>query len=198
MRRLTGSAIALTLLGAAFPAGLAGAEGGSLFDVNLGLSLWTVVIFLSLLAVLRKFAWGPILAAAGEREASIQRSLDEAAARHAEALRLLEEHKLQMMDARRQVQDIIAEGKAAGERVRLELEEKARAEGQRMLERARAEIERERDAAVADLRRESVDLALAAAGRLLSQKLDGEADRELVLGYVSDLNRRAEREGAQA
>ena len=71
------------------------AEGGgaALFDVNLGLSVWTVVVFGLLLVVLGKFAWGPILEAAQTREQRIQSALDEAALRQAEAATLLEEHR---------------------------------------------------------------------------------------------------------
>ena len=123
------------------------AEGGgaALFDVNLGLSLWTVVVFGLLLVVLGKFAWGPIIEAAQAREQSIQSALDEAALRQEEAASLLEEHRAQLAQSRRQAQEIVNEGKAAGELVRREIEEKARAEGQALLERAKREIKRERD-----------------------------------------------------
>jgi F-type H+-transporting ATPase subunit b len=57
-----------------------------------------------------------------------------------------------------------------------------------MIERARKEIERERDQAIESLRRESVELALSAASRLLHQKLDTEADRKLVEGYLGGLD----------
>lgn len=167
------------------------AGGAALFDPNLGLSLWTVVIFLALLGILWRFAWGPILAAATTREERIQKSLDEAAARQAEAAALLEQHRAQLADARRQVQEMIAEGKAAGERLRKDIEEKARAEAQATLGRARKEIVREKDAALGELRRETVELALAAASKLLEKKLDAAADRELVLGYIGDLTREA-------
>jgi F-type H+-transporting ATPase subunit b len=162
--------------------------GGALFDVNLGLTLWTVVIFLALVAVLWKFAWGPILAAAATREERIQKALDEAAQRQAEALSLLEQQKAQLADARRQVQEIINDGKAAGERVRRDIEEKARTEAQSIVERARKDITREKEAALDELRRESVDLALAAAAKLMDRKLDPQTDRELVLGYIDELS----------
>ena len=162
--------------------------GAALFSLNYGLSLWTVVIFLALLAVLWKFAWGPILGAAAAREQHIQQALDEAAQRQAEAARLLEQQNAQLADARRQVQEIVAEGKAAGERLRREIEEKARSEGQSIIERARKDIARERDAAIDELRKESVELALAAAARLMDRKLDPQTDRELVLGYIKDLS----------
>jgi len=192
------AAASLVLSGLFFPSEAYGAEGGAtIFDVNLGLSLWTVVIFLALLGILWKFAWGPILSAAQGREDRIQESLDVAAARQADAIRMLEEHRSQLADARRQVQEIIAEGKAAGERVRREIEEKSRAEAQRTLDQARKEIGREKDAALLELREQSVDLALAAAARLMERKLDPETDREFVLGYINDMTRPAQ-DGARA
>jgi F-type H+-transporting ATPase subunit b len=107
----------------------------------------------------------------------------------------LEEHREQLADARRQANELIAEGKAAGDNLRKEIEEKARAEAQGIAERARVEIERERDAALDVLRREAVDLALAAASRLIQENLDQAKDRALAEQYLSDLGGGA---GAQA
>jgi len=170
-----------------------GAEGGGgLFDINTGLSTWTLLVFGALVFVLGKYAWGPILEAVDAREKGIQAAIDGAADQNAEAARLLEEHKSQLADARRQSNDLIAEGKAAGESVRKDIEEKARAEAQAIVERARSEIERERDAALEMLRKESVELALAAASRLMSENLDQAKDRELVEKYLRELGKGAE------
>lgn len=164
-----------------------GEGGGGLYDINTGLSFWTLVVFGILVFLLSKFAWGPILGAVNAREAGIQSALDEAAARNNEAARLLAEHKEQLADARRQANELIAEGKAAGESVRKDIEDKARQEAQGIVERARREIERERDAALDMLRRESVELALAAASRLMHENLDQAKDRALVERYLSGL-----------
>lgn len=184
------------------PAWAAGSGGFDLFGINPGLSIWTGVIFLVLLGILWKFGFGPLLAALESRESHIQSALDESAAKQEEAQRLLKEHKQQLADARRQAQEIVAEGKAAGERVRREIEAKAREEGQNLIARARDEIEREKDAALDELRRESVDLALAAASRLMSERMDGERDRELVRDYLAGLaddeGGGGAREGAEA
>ena len=170
--------------------------GGGLFSINAGLSVWTVVIFAALLITLWRFAWGPILSAVEAREKGIQGALEEAKKRQEEAARLLEEHKNQLSDARRQAQEILAEGREAAGRLRKELEGKAREESEAILARARSEIEREKEAAVDALRRESVDLALAAASKLLHQKLDAEQDRRLVTEYVDGLA--AKSPGAEA
>lgn len=165
-----------------------GGEGTTpLFTVNLGTTVWTAIVFLALLGILWKFAWGPILGAVEARESGIQSKLDEAASRNEEAAKLLAEHKEQLADARRQANELIAEGKAAGEHLRKDIEEKARAEAQGIVDRARAEIERERDQAIEALRRESVDLALAAASRLMQENLDQDKDRQLVERYLSEM-----------
>jgi F-type H+-transporting ATPase subunit b len=164
-----------------------GEGGGGLYDINTGLSVWTLIVFAILVALLGKFAWGPILKMVEEREKGIQAKLDEAAALNADAAKLLEQHREQLADARRQASELIAEGRTAAERVRKELEEKARAEGQAILERARAGIERERDAAIDMLRRESVDLALAAASKLMHENLDQAKDRALVERFIGEL-----------
>jgi F-type H+-transporting ATPase subunit b len=183
---------ALAWLTAAVPAPLLAAEGEGttpLFTVNLGTTVWTTLVFFLLLGILWKFAWGPILAAVDAREKAIQSALDEAARQNQDAARLLEEHRRQLADARRQAGDLVAEGKAAGEKVRKDIEERARAEGQAMVERAKHEIERERDAALDALRRESVDLALAAASRLMLERMDQAKDRQHVERFLDEISK---------
>ena len=172
-----------------------GEGGGGLYDINTGLSTWTLIVFGVLLFLLGRFAWAPILGAVEAREAGIQSAIDEAKRQNAEAARLLAEHQEQLGDARRQANELIAEGKTAGETLRREIEEKARVEGQAIVERARAEIERERDAALDALRRESVDLALAAASHLMNESFDQAKDRALVERYLDGLGGQT---GAQA
>lgn len=188
--RTTRALVVPAVLAALTPVSLLAAEGEGttpLFTVNLGTTVWTTLVFFALLGILWKFAWGPILAAVDAREKAIQGALDEAARQNQDAARLLEEHRQQLADARRQAGDLIAEGKVAGEKVRKEIEEKARAEGQAMVERAKHEIERERDAALDALRRESVDLALAAASRLMLEKMDQAKDRQHVERFLEEI-----------
>ena len=181
---------ALLVASASLPEAVWAAAGegeGGLYDINTGLSFWTLVVFGILVFLLSKFAWGPILGAVQAREEGIQSAIDKANSANEEAAQLLAEHKAQLADARRQASELIAEGKAAGDTVRREIEEKARVEAQGMVDRARAEIERERDAALDTLRKESVDLALAAAARLMQENLDQTKDRQMVERYLSEL-----------
>ncbi|TVP56080.1 MAG: ATP synthase F0 subunit B [Gemmatimonadales bacterium] len=166
---------------------LAQGGGGGLVSVDLGIVILTIAVFGLVLWVLGKYAWKPILGALDAREAGVRNSIEQAAAMREEAQALLEEHREQLASSRKESQQIVADGRAAAERIRSELEEKARAEGDRILERARIEIQRERDRALESVREEAVDLALAAASSILSEKLTDERDRQLVAGYLKEL-----------
>ncbi len=167
----------------------------SLFAVDFGLSVWTLLTFATLLFILAKFAWKPLLGALDAREKSIQDNIDEAKRQRDEADALLAQYREQLAEGRRQAQAVVAESRAAAETLRKELEAKARDETQAMLANARREIEREREAAVEAVRRESVDVALAVASRLLGERLDAGRDRQLAMDYIDDLD---ESQGALA
>lgn len=160
------------------------AEAPGIFDLNIGVSVWTVVLFLLLLWLLSKFAFPPLLGYARAREERIQDALDAARRDREESARVLEEHRQQLAEARQQGQQLIGEARQAAERVREEMLDRARQEQEQLLQRAREEIERERERALDALRREAVELSLAAASRLLEQRLDDEADRRLVHEYL--------------
>ncbi len=165
-----------------------GADGSpSPFAVNSGLVIWTWVVFITLLFLLKKFAFPAILKATEDREQTIARQLDEAAKANTEAQGLLAENRRLLVEARSQAQALVAEAKSAVEKERATAIEKTRHEQEELLERARREIAAEREKAVAALRREAVDLSLAAAGKLIGQRLDAASDRTLVEGYLATL-----------
>ena len=167
-------------------------EGGGFtpFSINVALVGWTVLIFLILLALLWKFGWPANLQSVEERERRIQQQLDEAERARAEATRLLEEHKQTIAGARAEAQELIAKAKAVAEKERANLLAKTREEQDQMLERARREIDAEKEKAILALRKEAVDLSIAAASRLLEENLDSAANRKLVLDYLASIEQR--------
>jgi F-type H+-transporting ATPase subunit b len=163
------------------------AQEPNLFGINAGVSFWTLIIFGLLFIVLLKFAFPPILGYAAAREQRIQQTLDEARREREEAAKLLEQQRLELAGARQQVQALLTEGKQAAERVREEMLGRARADQEAILARAQQDIAQERDRALESLRREAVDLALAAAGKLLRERMDAPTDRQLVTEYLSSV-----------
>lgn len=164
-------------------------EGGASgpLVVNGGLMIWTLVVFGILLFVLKRFAWPAILGAVQAREASLEKMLAEAEENRKSAAALVEEQKKLLADARSQAQGLLADAKGAAEKERALAVERTRAEQDELLARARREIEAERDKAVRELRREAVDLSLAAAGKLIGERLGDDADRRLVEQYLASL-----------
>ena len=162
-------------------------HGGSpnLLDPHYGLMVWTLVIFVILLFVLSRYAFRPLTKAVREREAALEAAIAGAKADRAEAARLLEEQRAGIAKAQADVQQLIAEGRALGERVRAEMLEETRVQQEAMLERARAEIVREKDRAIQQLRAEAVDLAIAGASKVIEKNLDDQANRKLVESFLS-------------
>jgi F-type H+-transporting ATPase subunit b len=158
------------------------------FEVNFGLFFWTWLVFFALLYVLKKFAWPPLVKATVDREHRIQAQLEEAERRNKEAQALLEEHKRLLEESRAKAHAIISEAKSFAEKERAAALEKTRQEQEELLARALRDIAAERDRAVDELRREAVDLSLAAASKLLGQRLDSETDRKIVQEYLASVD----------
>jgi F-type H+-transporting ATPase subunit b len=163
-----------------------GAAAGPLV-VNGGLMIWTLVIFGILLLVLKRFAWPVVLGAVRDREKALEEQIAAAERNRAESARLLEEHKQLLAEARTSAHALIVEAKGMAENERAVALEKTRHEQEELLDRARREIGAERDRAVQELRREAVDLSLAAASRLIGQRLESDTDRALVMNYLTTL-----------
>jgi F-type H+-transporting ATPase subunit b len=159
------------------------------FEVNFGLFFWTWLVFLTLMFVLWKFAFPAILRATEERERTIAKQLDEATRANTEAQTLLESNRKLLADARHQAQSILAEAKQAIEKERTTATEKTRQEQDALLTRSRREIEAEKEKALSELRREAVDLSLAAAARLVGRRMDSSDDKALVEEYLKSLEK---------
>jgi F-type H+-transporting ATPase subunit b len=155
--------------------------------VEWGLMFWTIVVFLLLLAVLWRYAYPALLGAVEARERALQDQLDEAERNRAESAALLAEHKKLLAEARTQAHGLLVEARTSAEKERALAMEKTMQEQQQLLERARREIGSERDRAIAELRGEAVELSLAAASKLIGERLDSATDRKLVQEYLAGL-----------
>lgn len=186
MRTLLRSLVLVAVAGT--PALAQEAHKVDLLSPNYGLMVWTLVIFLILLFVLSKFAFKPIIAAVEAREQALEDAINSAKRDREEAALLLAQHRAALDASRGEGQKLIADARAAAERVRTELVEQAHAEQARMLERARAEIDAERAKAIAELRREAVDLAILGAGKVIGQNLDRDANRKLVESFLASVS----------
>jgi len=158
--------------------------------VEFGLMFWTVVVFLLLLLILKRFAYPALLGAVEARERALQQQLDEAERNRVESAALLEEHKKLLAEARTQAHGLLVDARTSAEKERALAMERTLQEQQQLLDRARRDIGEERDRAIVELRREAIDLSLAAASKLIGERLTSDTDRKLVQEYLASLDAR--------
>jgi F-type H+-transporting ATPase subunit b len=159
----------------------------NLLEPRTGLMLWTLVIFVILLFVLSRVAFKPLLAAVEARERALEDAIEGAKRDRDEAARLLAEQRAQLEGSRGEAQRLIAEGRAASEKMKADLLEQTRQQQLELIERARRDIDAERERAIADLRREAVELALAGASKVVERNLDDAGNRQLVENFLATL-----------
>lgn len=193
MRVPTVTTLALVFAPRAAMAAQDGGGSSNLLSPEGGLMFWTLLVFLVLMFVLSRFAFKPLLAAVEAREQSLQRALDEARKDREEAARLVEEHQRQLDAARGEAQRFIAEGRATAEKMKAEMLEATRHQQQELMERAKRDIETEKARAIAELRREAVDLAIAGASKVIEKNLDSGANRQLVESFLGSIPQQARR-----
>jgi F-type H+-transporting ATPase subunit b len=166
-----------------------------MLSIEPGLLIWTIITFVTLLIVLRRVAWKPLLTALEQRESTIRNSLDEAQRARQESEQLLAENRRILANANRESARILEQGREEAERLHTSITEQAHAESQRMLDEARREIARERQLAVQEVKRVAADLALAAAGKLLHTVVAGEDHRRLVTEFLDRFPESVEEQG---
>ena len=166
----------------------AAADAPGLMSIRLNLMFWTLFIFGVLFLILYKKVFPVILGAVEAREKALAAAIEAAKKDRDDAARLLEEHKASIASARDEAQKLIAEARGISEKSRADMLERTRQEQQELLERARRDIGNERDKAIAELRREAVDLAIAGASKVIEQNLDSDKNRKIVETFLSSLS----------
>jgi len=173
----------------AVPALLAASGGGSLTDVNFGLTLWTIVLFTLFAVLMTKLGWRPLLNAIEEREKGIRGAVENAQKAYTEAQALLAQHKEMLREAGREREEIIKRALKDAEQLKADLTTRAKAESDQMIERAREQMAREKAQAILELRAQVADLAIEAASKIVISSLTPEAQRKLVDDFLKTMPR---------
>ena len=166
-----------------------GGSQGGLLDVSPGLSVWTIVTFVVLLLILKKFAWKPILNSLNERENFIKDSLSKAEQAQKDAEKLFDENKANLAKAEEEAQKIVVQGREYAEKLKSQILEESRQEARKMIDDAAAEIERKNTEAFGRLKDQVADIAVKAAEKILRENLDKEKQTQLINKYLEDLSK---------
>jgi F-type H+-transporting ATPase subunit b len=180
------AALALTALP------LLAAEGAeaqpSLLAGDIGNVFWTVLIFVLVLVVLGKFAWGPILGTLQSRESFIHDALAKAKADRDAAEARLKEYEERLAQSRAEATAIVDEGRRDAEAVKRKIEADAKAEADKTIERAKREIQIATDTATKNLYELSARLATEMAARVIGRELSPQDHERLIAEAIDGIS----------
>ena len=140
-------------------------------EIKSDLALFTFVVFLILLGVLGKFAWGPIAAGLEKREQSIAEEIEAAKQAHEEARQLLAEHERKLAGTAAEVHAMIEAARRDAERLRSEILAEAKASADSERARGVRDIEAATEQALQQLAERSANLAVELAGKIVATHL---------------------------
>lgn len=166
-------------------------SGGSLFSVDPGLLIWTIITFLVVLFVLSQTAWKPMMAALNEREQRISGAIDEADRIKSEAKELLARYETMIDKAKDEARGILDEARKDGVAVQEDIRKKAQEEAQDFKERAHKEIELAKDGAIKEIWDQAAGLSTELATRILGRSLDSNDQDRLVRELIDEMRKEA-------
>ena len=154
---------------------------------NGGDILFQLVMFIVLLSLLAKFAWGPLMGIMKQREEHIANEIDAAEQSRTEAKKLLEEQRNLLKEARNEAQALIESAKKQGDVQREEIIVAARAESERLKDSAKVEIEQQKEKAVAAIREQVASLSVLIASKVIEKELSAEDQEKLINEYIQEV-----------
>ncbi|GAC1583572.1 MAG: F0F1 ATP synthase subunit B [Candidatus Dormibacteria bacterium] len=161
------------------------------FGINVLSLIWYLLLFGAVLYLLRRFAFSRVVGMIDARQAEINRALDEAQEAVASVKQNRERAEKILWEAGQEAQEIVRRAERIGNDLQADARREAKLQQDVMIARARTEIEQERLQAVADIKKQVVDLALVAAGTVLRENLDAEKNRKLAEQTIQQAELRA-------
>ena len=165
-------------------------EGGGSFLVSpdVGLMIWTLVVFLISMYILSKVAFPRIQAALDKRQQAIEDAIDTAERTRTEADKLLAEYRERLHEARGQADDIVARARKTAENNEAESVAEAKRKREEMMAQTRRDIEQETRRAIQEIRNEVADLTVLATEKVTRKTLTDADQKRLVEEALSELD----------
>lgn len=158
-------------------------------DFSVGLFMWQTILFLILVFILKKYAWGPILDSVEEREEGIRSAIDEAKAAKEEMAQLKSSNEELLKEARVEREAMLKEARDTKDRIVGEAASAAKEEASQILSSAKATIESEKQKALVEIKNQVAGLSIEVASLILKENLSSDASQKtLAEKYVKDLN----------
>ncbi len=168
--------------------GTAASSGSFLISPNVGLMVWTLLLFVISMVFLARVAFPRISEALDKRQHAIEDSIDHAERVRHEADGLLEEYRERLHEARQQAAEIVDRARKAAETHERRSESDAKDKREQLMEQARRDIESETRRAIGEIRREVADLTVMATEKVTRKTLTEDDQRRLVEDALSELD----------
>jgi F-type H+-transporting ATPase subunit b len=162
-------------------------HGGAPNPLEIGpdLAVFTLVVFLLLLAILGKFAWGPIATALDHREHRISDNIAQAERLQAEAKAQLALYEQKLATAADEVRQLLEEARRDAEHTKDEILAQAKADAKAEHDRAMREVRNAKDAALKEIGETSANFAVEMATKIVQKQLTAEDHARLVREAVA-------------
>ena len=157
-----------------------------LLTPELGLFFWTLIAFLAVFMILKKFAWKPILASLGEREKGIAESIATAERVKGEMSQLKAENEKLLVQAREERTVMLKEAKEMKDRIINEAKDQAKTEANKIIIDAQQQIMQQKNAAMTEVRNEIGSLAIEVAEKILRKQLNAADGQEAYMSMMAE------------
>ena len=157
-----------------------------LLNPGVGLTLWTLIAFLLVLVILRKFAWTPILKGLKDRETGIADALATAEKVKAEMVAMKSENEALLAKAREERAIMIKEAKDTRDKMVADAKAEAKATYDKIVADAQAAIEQQKNAALTDVKNQVGNLVIEVSEKVLRRQLDNKAEQEQYIKQLAD------------
>ena len=155
-------------------------------EFSLGLFFWQTLLFVGLLLLLKKYAWGPILSAVNEREEGIKNALSAAEKAKKEMENLQADNQKLLKEARAEREAMLKEARELKEKMIDDAKGEAKQEAAKLITMAQAAIETEKKAAISDLKSQVADLSISIAEKVLGEELSSNEKQEKLVESMLD------------
>lgn len=153
---------------------------------DFGLIFWMSLTFLTVLFLLSKFAWKPIMKMISEREKNIEEALQSAERAKNEMAKLQSNNEQLLREAQKERDELLKSAREAREQMILEAKSKANEEAARMIALAKEAIYNERMAAITELKNQVARLSLEVAEKLIKKQLSSDASQQELANKMID------------
>nr|WP_285844983.1 F0F1 ATP synthase subunit B [Oceanobacillus profundus] len=161
--------------------------GASVGGLRVGDMLVQLFFFLVLLALLKKFAWGPLMNKMQEREEYVAGEIEAAEKSRLEAEKASKDAAAQLNQVREEAQKLIEDAKAAGAKQEQDIVEAARKEADRLILAAQADIQNEKEKALQALQDKVASLSVLIASKVIEKEISAQDQEKLINDYIKEV-----------